>query len=57
MKGLAVTVDVSGEGGNSTFKVEGHFPGFTLVNQLNGDAASDERHLAETLDKRFKAEG
>jgi len=56
MERFTIAVNVSGEGGNPTFEVEGHFLAVPLVNQLDADAAGNKSHFPETLDKCFETE-
>ncbi len=51
---LAVAVQIAHEGGDAAFEVEGHLAVGALVQEVDRDAAGDERHLAETLDSVSK---
>ncbi len=51
MQDLAVSIQIADEGGDATLEVEGQLAVAALVQKVNGGAARDEGHLAETLDE------
>src|SRR5690242_12100301 len=54
MQILAITIQISNKGSESSFEVEGHLTVGALIHKTDRHAACHERHFAEALDESIK---